>query len=139
MKKFKVTKKVMALALCVVMCMASVLSVSAYSSTRYITNPINGVLYSKVYLNSSDSKFSIEMEPERGYAGRNLYTTSCLTYVTVHDSVDKCYNTYKYMQTVFSGQTSNLLIKKSYTNHRVLYFTFWATANGKEIADTIYN
>ena len=140
MKKFKVTKKVMALALCVVMCMASVLSVSAYSDTRYIANKITGELYATVDLYGSSTTFSIRMKTPKDTIGRNKYTTTCTAGANTYSYIEDENETFVYKQTVFSGQTSDLLIKKAYGYSRIDYVTFYATANGNNnwIADTFY-
>jgi len=141
MKKFKVTKKVMALALCGIMLVMNLMPVSAYSAEpRYIVDKLTGIRYATLYFTGESKVFSITMNTPKDSIGRNKYTTTCTAGANVYNYTKQKNESYVYTQTVFSGQTSDLLIKKAYGYSKINFVTFEAFANGKDnkIADTFY-
>lgn len=117
MKKFKVTKKVMALALCIVMCMASVLSTSAanLNSPRIVTDS-QGIWLSKTYLTRTTKSYSMETEVTKNHYGTNKYTsyTEAEVKVTVIETKRSEYRYHK--ATAMGGTTVNAKLSYKYTD-----------------------
>ena len=120
MKRFKVAKKVMALALCIVMCMASVLSVSAagLNSPRIVTDS-QGIWLSKTYLTRTTYSYSMETEVTKNHYGSNKYTSYTNAKVTVVDSETEQEDYRYHSATAMGGTTLNAKISYRYTDYTI--------------------
>lgn len=137
MKKFKGLKKVTALALCGIMCLGSVMTASAYSSTKYVTDG-DGNMLSRVYLTKNGASFAAEMTIKKSANGNNMYSGSLTTVVYVQDTRGYNRATYNYDDSVNTYTSDNAKFNDGYVDLIINFISGKATTKNSSITLNYY-
>ena len=115
---FKGAKKIVALAMCGMLCIANVMSASAATTVKIYYGESK---ISETTAYKTARSYYIYTDVVKDYAGRNKYTSSISGTLIIHDGEGN-YISYNKNQTVYSGYTYNPCLKQTYTDMYVSGF-----------------